>query len=119
MLDGADGAGVLAFLESLLDRWAKSSLFWVVSNFRPFLKFTGRTDLVHALNLAGIKRFHVIVPVLDKADQKPVVRACASGGISARGPGAGGRQQDCRRTRDQNPQREIDSEDQPPPAILR
>ena len=40
VLDGADGASVLAFLESLLDRWAKSSLFWVVSNFRPFLKFT-------------------------------------------------------------------------------
>jgi hypothetical protein len=52
-LDGADGASVLAFLESLLDRWARSSLFWVVSNFRPFLKFTGRTDLVNALNLAS------------------------------------------------------------------
>ena len=64
VLDGADGASVLVFLESLLDRWAKSSLFWVVSNFRPFLKFTGRTDLVNALNLAGIKRFHAIVPVL-------------------------------------------------------
>src|ERR1700740_341018 len=25
----ADGSSVLAFLESLLDRWAKSSLFWV------------------------------------------------------------------------------------------
>ena len=46
----------------LLDRWARSSLFWVVSNFRPFLKFTGRTDLVNALTLAGIKRFHAIVP---------------------------------------------------------
>ena len=66
VLDGADGASVLAFLESLLDRWAKSSLFWVVSNFRPFLKFTGRTDLVNALNLAGIKRFHAIVPVLGR-----------------------------------------------------
>jgi hypothetical protein len=53
----ADGASVLAFLESRLGRWAKSSLFWVVSNFRPFLKFTGRTDLVNALNLAGVKRF--------------------------------------------------------------
>ena len=38
----ADGASVLAFLESLLGRWAKSSLCWLVSNFRPFLKFTGR-----------------------------------------------------------------------------
>ena len=84
VLDGADGGTVLAFLESLLDRWAKSSLFWVVSNFRPFLKFTGRTDLVSALNLAGIKRFHAIVPVLEDADEELVVRACASGVVSAR-----------------------------------
>ncbi|EUA00541.1 putative integrase/recombinase domain protein [Mycobacterium kansasii 824] len=34
----------------------------MVSNFRPFLKFTGRADLVNALNLAGVKRFHAIVP---------------------------------------------------------
>ena len=33
-----DGGSVLAFPESLLDRWAKSSLFWVVSNFRPGLR---------------------------------------------------------------------------------
>jgi integrase len=84
VLDGADGASVLAFLESLLDRWAKSSLFWVVSNFRPFLKFTGRVDLVNALNLAGIKRFRAIVPVLGDADEERVVRACASGMVSAR-----------------------------------
>ena len=84
VLDGADGASVLAFLESLLDRWAMSSLFWVVSNFRPFLKFTGRTDLVNALNLAGIKRFHAILPVLEDADEELVVRACASGVVSAR-----------------------------------
>ncbi len=84
VLDGADGASILAFLESLLDRWAKSSLFWVVSNFRPFLKFTGRTDLVNALNLAGIKRVHAIVPVLEDADEELVVRACASGVVSAR-----------------------------------
>ena len=84
VLDEADGASVLAFLESLLDRWARSSLFWVVSNFRPFLKFTGRADLVNALNLAGIKRFHAIVPVLGDGDEELVVRACASGVVSAR-----------------------------------
>src|SRR5258705_1348513 len=84
VLDGADGASVLAFLESLLDRWAMSSLFWVVSNFRPFLKFTGRTDLVNALNLAGIKRFHAILPVLEDTDEELVVRACASAAVSAR-----------------------------------
>jgi integrase len=80
----ADGASVLAFLESLLGRWAKSSLFWVVSNFRPFLKFTGRPDLVDALNLAGVKRSHAIIPVLGDADEELVVQACASGAVSAR-----------------------------------
>jgi integrase len=84
VLDGADGGTVLAFLESLVGRWAKSSLFWVVSNLRPFLKFTGRTDLVNAVNLVGVKRFHAILPVLDDGDEELVVRACASGVVSAR-----------------------------------
>ena len=80
----ADGASVLAFLESLLYRWAASSLFWVVSNFRPFLKFTGRCDLVAAVNLAGVRRSHPVIPVLSNEDQEKVVRACASGAVSAR-----------------------------------
>ena len=58
------------FCESLSDRWATSSLFWVVSNFRPFLKFTGRADLVEAVNLAGVKRSHPILPVLGDDDQR-------------------------------------------------
>lgn len=82
--DGADGASVLAFLESLSDRWATSSLFWVVSNFRPFLKFTGWTDLVEAAGLAGVRRSHAILPVLSDDDQARVVHACASGMVSAR-----------------------------------
>jgi len=83
-LDCADGASVLGFLESLSGRWAKSSLFWVVSNFRPFLKFTGRTDLVDAVNLAGVKRSHAILPVLSDEDEQRVVHACAAGTVSAR-----------------------------------
>jgi integrase len=83
-LDDAGGGSVLGFLESLTDRWAKSSLFWVVSNFRPFLKFTGRTDLVDAVNLAGVKRSHAIVPVLSDDQQQQVVQACGSGTVTAR-----------------------------------
>lgn len=85
-LDSADGASVLGFLESLSDRWARSSLFWVVSNLRPFLKFTGRTDLVDAVNLAGVKRSHdhAILPVLSDEDEQRIVQACASGAVSAR-----------------------------------
>lgn len=83
-LGDADGASILGFLEALSGRWARSSLFWVVSNFRPFLKFTGRVDLVRAAGLAGIKRSHPIVPVLGDDDQRLVAQACASGVVSAR-----------------------------------
>ncbi len=83
-LDAADGGSVLAFLASLPPRWAKTSLFWVVSNFRPFLAFTSRPDLVDAVNLAGVKRSHRIVPVLADNDQQLVVTACTSGLVCAR-----------------------------------
>lgn len=83
-LGEANAASVFEFLESLLDRWAKSSLFWVVSNFRPFLIFTHRTDLVDAVNLTGIKRSHRIIPVLSDDDAELVVQGCMSGMVSAR-----------------------------------
>jgi site-specific recombinase XerC len=83
-LDDADGASVLGFLEDLSRIWASSSLFWVVSNFRPFLKFTGRTDLVQAAGLAGVKRSHAILPVVSDDDQRRVVQACASEAVSSR-----------------------------------
>jgi integrase len=83
-LEGADAASVLEFLASLLERWAKSSLFWVVSNFRPFLNFTGRADLLDAANLVGVKRSHPILPVLGDEDAGLVVGVCVSGVVSAR-----------------------------------
>ncbi|MFN2538178.1 MAG: tyrosine-type recombinase/integrase [Mycobacteriales bacterium] len=83
-LDAADGASVLAFLESLSDRWARSSLFWLVSNFRPFLKFTARPDLVQAVTLARVKRSHPLLSVLSDEDQQRVVQACVAGQVSAR-----------------------------------
>lgn len=80
----ADGSSVLGFLGSLTGTWATSSLFWVVSNFRPFLKFTGRGDLVDAARLAGVKRSHRIVPVLSEKVERLVVQACATPVIPAR-----------------------------------
>ena len=83
-LRDADGASVLDFLDSLTGTWATSSLFWVVSNFRPFLKFTGRSDLVDAVGLSGVKRSHAILPVLSDEVERLVVQACASPVIGAR-----------------------------------
>jgi len=83
-LGSADGASVLAFVESLSPRWATSSLFWLVSNFRPFFTFTGRTDLVDAVNLAGVRRSHTVLPVLGDHDVRLVLQACASENVNAR-----------------------------------
>lgn len=83
-LDAADGGTVLTFLASLSPKWAKASLFWVVANFRPFLAFAGRPDLVEAANMAGARRSHPIVAVLDEDDLRLVVTACASDIVCAR-----------------------------------
>ena len=44
----------------------------------------GAVVVAELRNLAGIKRFHAIVPVLADGDEELVVRACASGVVSAR-----------------------------------
>jgi integrase len=83
-LAAADGGSVLAFLTSLRGRWANSSMARAASYFRPFLKFTGRPDLVAAVNLARYRRSRPIIEVLGGAEQGMVVAACTSGQVSER-----------------------------------
>ena len=83
-LDSADSATVLAFLASLSPQWAKTSLFWVVSNFRPFLVFVDRDDLVLAVQLTGVKRSHSIIEPLGDDVRHLVIAACASDIVCAR-----------------------------------
>jgi integrase len=80
----ADGSSVLGFLESLRSRWADSSMWSAVASFRPFLKFTSRTDLLDALALARARRHHEIVPLLDAGVERKVVDACRQGLVSSR-----------------------------------
>lgn len=80
-LDQARADTITGFLESLVGRgWAEASLFWVVSNFRPFLVFAGRRDLVDAVNLVGVRRPRPVVPVVTDDDVRRVVDACVSPG---------------------------------------
>ena len=83
-LAGADGGSVLAFLASLRGRWANSSMARAASYFRPFLKFTGRPDLVAAVNLARYRRSRPVIEVPGGAEQGMVVAACTSGQVSER-----------------------------------
>ncbi|AOT05844.1 tyrosine-type recombinase/integrase [Arthrobacter sp. U41] len=82
--DDADGSSVLAFLESLRSRWADSSMWSAVASFRPFLKFTSRTDLLDALALVRARRHHEIVALLDSGVEGEVVDACRQGLVSSR-----------------------------------
>jgi len=85
LLDDADAASVLEFLQWLVEgKWATTSLFWLISNFRPFLAFAGRPDLVDAVRMAGIRRSHAIVPTLSDQEVSAVLRACATGTVTAR-----------------------------------
>ncbi|SMY10795.1 Site-specific recombinase XerD [Brevibacterium jeotgali] len=78
-LDDAGPATITGYFTYLLDHgWAQSSLSWQVSNFRPFMKFTGRCDLVDAIALIGARRSHAIIPVLTDDDAERLVNACAS-----------------------------------------
>lgn len=83
-LQETDGASIFGFLESLSARWAKTAMWSAVSNFRPFLKFTQRFDLLNALNMAGVKCHHGIVPLLGNEEEENVVLACMNGQVSAR-----------------------------------
>ncbi len=80
----AGGASVPGFLESLRGRWAETAMWSVVSNFRPFLNFTQRSDLLNALKMAGAKRHHGIVPLLGSDEELAVIQACTCGKTSAR-----------------------------------
>ena len=80
----ADGVSVLAFVESLIGRWAQTTLYGIVTNFRPFLRFTGRADLVDAINMVRARRQVKTPPVVDQADQQLVVTVCATEVVSAR-----------------------------------
>lgn len=55
-----------------------------VASFRPFLKYTCRTDLLDALVLARARWHHEIVPLLDSGVERKVVDACREGLMSSR-----------------------------------
>ena len=80
----ADGTTIFGYLDSLLERWAPSALWSAVTNFRPFLAFTRRQDLLDALTMARIRRWHQLIPELAERDELLVVRACTGRDVPAR-----------------------------------
>ena len=80
---GAMPAGtVLEFVgEMRAGRWAGTSAYHLASNFRPFLRFLGREDMVQALTMARQPRERHVLPVIEDADEEAIARACTDGTV--------------------------------------
>lgn len=83
-LEVAEASSVLGFLESTRGRWSENSLRTGITNFRAFLGFCQRHDLVDALNMIRTKRHHDVVPLLTRSEEHDVVQTCSGDTISAR-----------------------------------
>lgn len=77
-LDDATAHDVLGFLSNILGRWSGTDGRHLVTNFRPFLKYAGRQDLVDALRLASLPGRRGIACTLDEADEEAVALACCN-----------------------------------------
>jgi integrase len=80
----ADAASVLAFMSNITAKWHGTSSYHIASNFRPFLRFLKRDDLVDALKMVGTKRTHNIVSAIADDAEDAVADACCRGLVPAR-----------------------------------
>lgn len=77
-IDNADPASILSFMADILSRWRGTDSYHIGTNFRPFLKFLKRPDLVEALKMTNMVRKRRIVPMLSDVDEEAVAQACCS-----------------------------------------
>lgn len=78
-IEDAKSDSVLTFLSDMSARWSGTDGQHIVTNFRPFLKYLGRDDLIRACELARPTRRHSIVLTLSEADEEALVSACCNG----------------------------------------
>ena len=76
---GATPASVASFMADAAARRPGTSTYHLASNFRPFLRFLGRGDLVEALALTRPRREHRVIRTLTGAQADAAARACVDG----------------------------------------
>jgi len=79
---GPDSA--VAFLSDISGRWTGTDGQHIVTNLRPFLRHSGRSDLIQACRLARPTRRHAIVPMTSEADEEAVASTCCNGLVRLR-----------------------------------
>ena len=86
-IEDADAASVLGFMATMAAKWTCSTTYHIATNFMPFLKWVGKSNLVDAIALAHPTREHRIVPMLTDEDEEAVAKICCNGSVPA-GDGA-------------------------------
>ncbi len=80
--DDSTPSSVASFMADIAARWPNTSTYHLASNFRPFLRFLGRDDLLEALALARSRREHRIVETLTDGQADDVASACVDGAVA-------------------------------------
>ena len=83
-LDAATADTVTGHFVSLLARWKATSFPWVVSNLRPFFKYSHRPDHIEALCLINATRNHAVIPALTDQQCQQLVAECQKSSTPAR-----------------------------------
>lgn len=84
-LEKAEPSTILDFLSFLRSgNWSGTDLAHLISNFRPFIKFLGRNDLLHAFEILHPRREVKIFPVLTADEQNSITNTCCSDSVSRR-----------------------------------
>lgn len=83
-LDAATADTVTGHFDALLARWKTTSFPWVVSNLRPFFKYSHRPDLIDALTLINATRNHAVIPALTDDQCQQLVAECEKSSTPAR-----------------------------------
>lgn len=76
---------IFEFMEHLRSgTWSGTSAYHLASNFRPFLKFLQRQDLLDALSLINARRERKIIPVFEDDAQESIMETCCGADVSRR-----------------------------------
>jgi integrase len=83
-LDDAKPETVLGFVSCLRQTWKPTSIGIALSQFRPFVRFLGREDLVYAAESIRAPRKRAILPILAPGERGALWSALQAEGISKR-----------------------------------
>lgn len=83
-INSATPISILDFLADIFTRWSGTDGRHIITNFRPFLCFLDRLDLINALKMADVPKRHAIIPMLSKEDEESLVKACCLRLVCAR-----------------------------------